>query len=340
MRNIEAGCRAAVIVLLLAALRLGAQQAPTAAPLSPTNPQPAISETAAPVSHPSTYLLGPGDRIIIQGPEMEEITNTPYPVGPDGYVELPLLGQVKAAGLTIDGFEAELTRAASQYIRNPQLAASIVEFHSQPISVVGAVTKPGTLQLQGRKTLMEVLSTVGGFQADAGNTLIITRELQWGALPLPNTTTDPSGKHSVAEISIPELIQEKTPGLNIPMMPNDLITVPVSGTIYVVGDVSMPGGFLLGEHKDMTVLQALALAQGISTTSDAKHSEIIHHPANSAAHTETQVDVKKLLAGKLPDVPLEAGDILFVPGSVSKKAGVKTADAAIEAASLLIIFRL
>ena len=84
----------------------------------------------------STFLLGPDDQSIIQGPELDEVVNRPYRIDPDGYVSLPMLGKIKAGGMTVGDFETELNRAASKYIRDPQLVASVAEFHSQPISVV------------------------------------------------------------------------------------------------------------------------------------------------------------------------------------------------------------
>jgi polysaccharide export outer membrane protein len=350
MQKAKALGTAVLIVLLLPGINWAAQRADTQVqPVQPVQPVPVQGApgasqavpSAAPAAAPtpSTYLLGPDDQIIIQGPEMDEIVNKPYRIDPDAYVSLPMLGRIKAGGLTIGDFERELNRAASKYVRNPQLVASVAEFHSQPISVVGAVNQPGAQQLQGKKTLMQVISMVGGFRTDAGNTLSIARELQWGPLPLPNATTDPTGKYSVAEISIPELLQEKTPQLNILVMPNDVITIPVSDTVYVVGDVHKPGGFLLGEHKNMTVLQAVAMAEGVSGTSDSKHSRIIHHAADPQLRSETPVNVKLILAGKQQDLPLDGGDILFVPGSLSKKAGLRTVEAAIQTATGLAIWR-
>ena len=343
MQNAKAVGIGFVILLLLAGVNLRAQQ--KAVQSQPGQPMPVVSSTptaadrtATAPKTPSTYLLGPDDQIIIQGPEMDEIVNRPYRIDPDGYLSLPMIGRIKAGGMTIGDFETELNKAAAKYVRDPQLVASVAEFHSQPISVVGAVNQPGAQQLQGKKTLMQVISMVGGFRNDAGNTLSITRELQWGALPLPNAKTDPTGKFTVAEISIPELLQEKTPELNIPIMPNDVITVPVSETVYVVGDVHKPGGFLLGEHKDMTVLQAVAMAEGISGTSDAKHSRVIHHAADNSIIGETPVNVKEILSGKAADVPLGGGDILFVPGSMSKKAGARTAEAIIQTASGMAVW--
>jgi len=335
----------AVVFVLLPLIPLCAQQRPM--PVQPVSPPPAstgltaVTPTQSAVSEikPSTYLLGPDDQVTIQGPEMDEIVGKPYRIDPGGYVSLPMLGRLKAGGMTISDFETQLNRAAAKYVRDPQLVARVTEFHSQPVSIVGAVQQPGAQQLQGKKTLMQLISMVGGFRTDAGNTLSIAREIEWGPLPLPNAKMDALGQYSVAEISIQELLLEKNPQLNILMMPNDVVTVPVSQTIYVVGDVRKAGGFLLGEHKDMTVLQAVALAEGIDGTSDAKHSRIIHHPADSSQRTETQVDVKRILAGKAEDVPLNGGDILFIPGSLSKKAGLKTVEAAIQTASGIAIWR-
>jgi polysaccharide biosynthesis/export protein len=353
MQNAKSVCMTVLFILLLASIHLGAQQRVTPVQPVPSGPMPAASQTGpakgqtaapatdpntAPTTTPSTYFLGPDDQIIIQGPEMDEVVNKPYRVDPDGYISVPMLGRIKAGGMTIGDFETELNKAASKYVRSPQLVASVAEFHSQPISVVGAVNQPGAQQLQGKKTLMQVISMVGGFRTDAGNTLTITRELQWGKLPLPNATTDPTGKYSTAEVSIPELLQEKTPQFNILIKPNDVITVPVSETVYVVGDVHKAGGFLLGEHKDMTVLQAVAMAEGINSTSDSKHSRIIHHAADASLRSETPVNVKMILAGKAEDVPLNGGDILFVPGSLSKKAGVRTVEAVIQTATGMAVW--
>ena len=269
---------------------------------------------------------------------MDEVVNKPYRIDPDGYISVPMLGRIKAGGMTLGDFETELNKAASKYIRDPQLVASVAEFHSQPISVVGAVNQPGAQQLQGKKTLMQVISMVGGFRTDAGNRVTIARELQWGAIPLPNAKPDPSGKYSVAEISISELLQGRHPQLNILIMPNDVITVHVAETVYVVGDVHKPGGFVLGEHKNMTVLQAVAMAEGIVSTSDSKHSRIIHHAEDEGQRSETPVNVKMILAGKAEDLPLDGGDILFVPGSLSKKAGVRTVEAVIQTATGMAVW--
>jgi polysaccharide export outer membrane protein len=88
----------------------------------------------------------------------------------------------------------------------------------------------------------------------------------------------------------------------------------------------------------MTVLQAVAMAEGIIGTSDSKHSRIIHHDPDGSVRGETPVNVKMILSGKAEDLPLDGGDILFVPGSLSKKAGVRTGEAAIQVATGMAIW--
>jgi polysaccharide export outer membrane protein len=80
------------------------------------------------------------------------------------------------------------------------------------------------------------------------------------------------------------------------------------------------------------------MAEGINTTSDSKHSRIIHHAADASLRTETPVNVKMILAGKAEDLPLDGGDILFVPGSISKKAGLRTVEAVIQTATGMAVW--
>jgi len=136
------------IFVLLPLIHLSAQQRPV--PVQPYSPPPvstgaqaiAPSQNGAMDTKPSTYLLGPDDQITIQGPEMDEIVGKPYRIDPGGYVSLPMLGRLKAGGMTISDFETQVNQAAAKYIRDPQLVATVTEFHSQPVSVVGRERRP------------------------------------------------------------------------------------------------------------------------------------------------------------------------------------------------------
>ena len=100
----------------------------------------------------SGYVLGPDDEIVIRGiddPEISEKPDMPVLIGTNGDITLPLIGRVKAGGLTVEQLEAELTARFKEFIQEPQISVTVTEFRSQPVSVFGAVTKPGIVQLTG-----------------------------------------------------------------------------------------------------------------------------------------------------------------------------------------------
>src|SRR5437867_4019906 len=124
----------------------------------------------------STYVLGPDDVVNIRVLDAEEITDKPVRISSTGQISLPMIGRLQAAGLTVEQLEAELVTQLKAYFKEPEVAVSMAEFRSQPVSVIGAVGNAGVLQLQGSKTLVEILSMAGGLRADAGYSIRITRK--------------------------------------------------------------------------------------------------------------------------------------------------------------------
>src|SRR5262249_28117068 len=109
--------------------------------------------------------------------------------------------------------------------------------------------------------------------------------------------------------------------------------------VYVIGEVRRSGGFVLGEHKSISVLQALSLAEGISNTADTRHAKILRLKRGADEREEVPVDIKDMFKGKKQDVALEADDILFVPGSTGKKAALRSLEAAIQTGTGLAVWR-
>src|SRR5581483_7986366 len=109
-----------------------------------------------------------GDSIKIWPLDVGEITDKPIKIDTSGNIDLPLLGRIQAGGLTVDQFEADLLQRLHSEVRSPRVSVEVVEFGSQPVTIMGAVNQPGVHQLQGRKTLAEVLSMAGGLKADCG----------------------------------------------------------------------------------------------------------------------------------------------------------------------------
>lgn len=288
----------------------------------------------------STYLLGPDDQLEISGPELTDSgADKRDRIDSDGDLQAPLVGRIHVAGLTVQQAEEALDKALSTYIREPQVVLNVVEVRSQPVSILGAVNTPGVHQVQGHKTLMEMLASAGGIRPDAGYSVRITRELEWGCIPLPGAKLDPSGQFSVAEVNLKEIMEAKDPAENIQIFPHDVISVPKAEMVYVVGDVKRSGGFVLGERQSISVLQAISLAEGLNGTADAKHAKILRLNRDKDQREELPVDVKALLKGKKQDVSLQGDDILFIPASTGKKAALRAVEAAVQTGTGLAIWR-
>ena len=287
----------------------------------------------------SDYVLGAGDQITVRAMNVEEIPDKPVLIDMSGYVRLPVIGRVRVAGLTISQVENELAKRLTSYVLRPDVSVSVTEFHSQPVSVIGSVRTPGVQQVQGRKTLIEMLSLAGGLDPTAGTTLKITRRLESGRIPLPTASDDPTGKYSVAEVSLKSILDARNPEENILVKPNDVISVPRAETIYVIGQVHKAGGFVLNDRESVTVLQALAMAGDLDNTARPQDSKILRRSSEGASRTEIAVDLRSIREGKARDVPMQSDDILFVPSSASKKAGIRALEAVIQMGTGMVIWR-
>jgi polysaccharide export outer membrane protein len=298
---------------------------------------PSTHESTRPEDR-STYVLGPEDQIVIRALHCEEISDKPFRIQPDGYLNLPLVGTVKAAGLTIPGLEAELTNRLRKYYVSPETTVTLSEFRSQPVSVLGAVANPGVHQLQGKKTLLEIISMAGGAKPDAGAVVKITRSLEWGKIPLASAHDDATGKFSVAEVPLKDLIESRSPADNILMRPDDVVSIPPAALVYVIGEVKKSGGFVLGTRTSLSVLEALSMAEGLQPRAAPGRARILRTGGPGGERQETPVNVSKILAGKDPDITLQPSDILFIPNSASKSATIRGLEAALQIGTGLVIW--
>ena len=283
-----------------------------------------------PTEVPSTYTLGPDDQVSIRALDLEvEWPDKPLGLDSRGNINLPMIGRVKASGLTLEELEGVITEKLKEFVKEPQVTATMLEFRSQPVSILGAVTTPGVHQLQGRKTLFEMISMAGGLKPEAGYQIKITRRVEWGRLPLPDAKDDASGRFSIASVGIKSVMDASNPGDNIEIKPNDVISVPKGNLVYVIGTVKKPGGFVLGERENITAVQVLALAEGFERFADSRHVRIMRTVAGSTTRTEIPLDLKGMLDGKVADIPLQAEDILVVPTSARKSATVRGLETAL-----------
>jgi polysaccharide export outer membrane protein len=323
--------------------------------LSRTLPEPAVDEPR----------IGPDDVLDITVFEAREL-NCTLRVSANGEISLQLLGPVKAGGLTPGQLESVLQELLRRtYMKDPHVGVFVRELQSHPVSVVGAVRKPGVFQIRGTKTVLELLSMAEGLADDAGDTVLVMRgagfpgsngrdnaeqETQTGdAVPQstrgealasgPAGVPGQEGAGEIVEVNLKSLLESVDPAFNIPVHPGDIVKVTRAGIVYVVGDVRKPGGFVLKSNENISVLQALALAEGLTRTSLKSQARIIRTDQSTDKRIEIPVDLGKILASKAPDPILQPRDIIFVPDSSAKSAFYRGAEAVLSTATGVAIYR-
>ena len=297
------------------------------------NPSPATSQVVR-----SAYILGPDDVITVQVMDVDEFKDAkPIRVDGDGKINLPLVGNLSVSGLTLSRAESDITTKLKTYVHDPQVIVQVSQFRSQPVSVLGHVNKPGIQEIQGPRTLMEVISLAGGLSPDGAGKVKITRPVQMGNIPLPSTTLDPTGKFNTAEVDIKAIMNSENLTENIPILPHDVITVPKAPIVYVLGAVKRSGGFVLGDKETITVMQAVSLSEGWIPLSAPNKAKVLRL-SKANERTEIAMDLKALLEGKLPDMPMQPEDILYVPDSQSKRIWAKIGTTALSITSGVVIY--
>jgi polysaccharide biosynthesis/export protein len=302
---------------------------------------PASAQTNSPsaITGPgSDYVLGAGDQLSIIVTDLDDFVDKTFRVDMSGNLTLPYAGRIHAAGLTATGLEKEVRMGLTRVLKDPQVVIGITTYGSQPVSILGAVNSPGIRQIEGGKTLFEVLSLAGGLRPDAGYLIHITRNAKWGQIPLAGAQFDPAGNVSTASVRVKDLVNGANPAVNIPVFPGDSISVPKAEIVYAIGSITKPGGFPLNEHETLSALQVISLAEGLQKTAASNRAKILRTVDGSSTRTEIPVNLKLLMAGKGNDIPLQAGDILFIPNNNAKSAGYRTLDAITGAAGAALIY--
>jgi polysaccharide export outer membrane protein len=316
----------------------------------------------------SEYRIGAHDLLEINVFEAPEL-NRSLRVSASGEITMPLIGTVQSAGLTSRDLEYVLEERLRKYLKDPHVGVFVSTIESHPISVVGAVKKPGVFQVRGPKTVLEMLSMAEGLADDAGDEVLVMRgaALRRGTnkiegMDSTGETNAPSAGHqpsagegaqavnvsagdsaandkNIVAINLQKLLETGDSRYNLPVYPGDIVKVARAGIVYVVGEVKKPGGFVLKSHEQMSVLKAIALAEGLTSTSATGRTRIIRTNEDTGERAEIPIDLGKILDGKAPDRPLNSADIVFVPNSAARAALYRGTEAVVATASGLIIFR-
>ena len=273
------------------------------------------------------YVLGAGDQVSLTvGNLTEEFAEKTFRIDVGGDINLPLAGRIHAAGLTLAQFEGQIERTLVNFVKEPQVVVTVTEYNSQTVSVLGAVNIAGTKSVVGSKTLYEVLSLAGGLRPDAGSIIRVTRSTSQGPIPLPTAKTDATGQFSVASVDVKAILNATDPAQNIEVKAGDVISVSKADVIYAVGSVTRPGGFPLNQDTSLSALQVLSLAGGLTTTAALERAQILRTVPGSSEPAQIAVNLKHVMSGKAPDVPLRPNDILFVPNSAARTLTLKALD--------------
>jgi polysaccharide export outer membrane protein len=243
------------------------------------------------------YTIGPQDVLAIQVYDQADLGGR-YTVEADGTFTFPLIGRVKAAGMSLRAFEADLKkRLADGYFRNPQVSVAVEQYRSQRIFVMGEVRTSGPVPLTGGMTLIEALARAGSTLPSASGEVSIVRAPN-GAKEEPVLP----GQAKAVEIFRVN-IRDLEAGVlkqNIVLQDGDTVFVPRAETIYVFGHVRSPGAYAI--QKDTTVLQALALAGGLTESAAMNRIRVVRI-VNGVAR---EIKVK-------PTDIVKPGDTLKVP---------------------------
>ena len=223
--------------------------------------------------------------------------------------------------MTVEQLEGELTTRYKEFIQEPQISVTVTEFRSQPVSVFGAVTKPGVIQLRGPKSLYEVLSMAGGPRETAGSTITISRRRENGDIPLPGATVDATGQFSVIELNVEKVLEGKIPGSEYRnqakrrsfRFPNR------APTWFTWWEMFNAPGRLLWEGSEILPCSELCHKQAdLGARPSRKTRELFAKYQVIRSSTEIPVNIKQMLSGKADDIKLLPNDVLVVPTSSRK----------------------
>jgi polysaccharide export outer membrane protein len=263
------------------------------------------------------------DVVIFETPEL----SGRFRVNMKGDILLPLAGALHVEGLTL----AEITDAvaerykAAKILVDPQVTVFVAEFTRRTITISGEVRSPGVYPIVAPRTLADTMAMAGGLSEAASRTVSIVH------------AADPDKIiHVTLNVGAqtPVSIREG----RIEILPGDHIYVARSGVVYLVGELQRPGGYQVEHNNRLTLLEAVALAGGLTRTAKGSQSRLIRR--SPTGREELTVNLQKVLYGGGPDMLLTDGDILFVPNSLRKEYTQQIISAAVGTATTYAIFSL
>ena len=298
--------RSKVMIAVVFAVLLAVGWAPSFAQGKPAQSK---AETELPTVISNGDML---DVAVFESPDL----STKARVGENGEALLPVAGALHLQGLTVVDASAVIRNRLMEqrYVKDPKVTVSIAEYATRGVSVLGEVKKPGIYTTMGSHRLNDYISLSEGLTPQAGTRVSITHRAapdQTVSVTISNTGKPTSGSNPLIEAG-------------------DTIVVPKAGEIYIVGDVVRPGQYLMNHDEQLTIMQALALAQGANRTAMLSHAVIVRK--TESGRKEIPVNVQAVMSMKSTDITLVDNDILFIPLSKMKAAVNRSLEAIVQTA--------
>lgn len=235
------------------------------------------------------YILGPGDVIKVTVYDNDDLL-TLTRISDDGFIIMPLLGQVKVQDLTVSSASEHIARLlADGYIINPQVNIFVQEFRSKKVIILGQINKPGLIEMSGPASFLEIISKAGGLADDFGETATIKRKND--------------GEDDVITVDLRSLVEGGDLNQNIPVRDGDTIYISKAGMCYVTGEVTTPNAYRCGDK--ITVLKLITLAGGFTGKA-----------ARSKVRLVRIVKGEKIMFENVEmDTPVQPDDVIIIPES-------------------------
>lgn len=262
----------------------------------------AIGPAAVAQDASGEYRVGPKDLIEIKVLELPEL-NVERRVSDGGTIALPMVGDFAVSGLTASEIRGQLgALLKTKYVNRADVSVVVKDFANKPVSILGAVHRPGSLNISGRWTLLQAISAAGGVTEAAGRKIYVLRRSD-------------NGLSDTLEVATDDLFRNASQMWNVPIYPSDVVNIPGKSAvrIFCIGEVKTPGAVEFSADDRITLLSVLAKAGGL--TDRASKTIRIKRRDTSGRDVETVVDYKRVLSGKDVDPTLRADDIVVIKES-------------------------
>lgn len=180
-----------------------------ALPPTPSN----TPSTRVPAIQPANYIIGIGDVLEVHVWKEGELSKT-CPVRPDGMITLPLIGEIKAVGLTPNQLQDRVGTELQKVVSEPQVTVSVVSVNSMSFNIMGNVNKPGYYPLIHPISILDAIALSGGFRDFAKQKKIYILRMM------------PDGKEHKYMFNYKQVIKGQNMAQNIMLQPHDVLVIP------------------------------------------------------------------------------------------------------------------